>query len=153
RTTVRIKQGESESKFNPVHGDGVVSTVGLQGVNPNGLQVMGFPAISISGVTGLSMVYGGAPDKDTALDETTLNFEDSLNWIHGRHSVRIGGQYLHLASKLSAVPQTVYGAFDFTGEFTGLAFADFLLGLPATSTRQAFKANRKLHQGDSAAYV
>ena len=45
-----------------------------------------------------------------------------------------------------AVPQNVYGAFTFSGAFSGNALADFLFGLPATSTRSHPKVNRPLQQ-------
>jgi hypothetical protein len=90
-TTVRVKQGESESKFNPLHGDSVVSALGIQGVNPNNYQVMGFPSVSISGLTGLAMPFGGGHDKDIAANDQIKTFQDSLTWSHGRHSVNFGG--------------------------------------------------------------
>ena len=56
----------AKPKFTPLHGDSVVNTVGLQGVNPNNYAVMGFPAVSISGLTGLSMVYDGGHNDRSA---------------------------------------------------------------------------------------
>ena len=152
-TTVRVKQGESESKFNPLHGDSVVSTLGIQGVNPNNYQVMGFPSVSISGLTGLSMPFGGGHDKDIAANDQIKTFQDSLTWSHGRHSVKFGGQYQSYHWLEGAVPQNVYGDFSFTGAFTGLGFADFVLGLPSTSTRQAGRLDRTLHQTQSGLFL
>jgi hypothetical protein len=152
-TGVRVKQGESEDKFNPVTGDSVVTAVGLQGVNPNAMTVMSFPSVTIAGMSGLSMPLGGGFDNSVAVADRTISFQDTVAWTFGRHTIRVGGQHLHLSSQQGAVPQDVYGAFDFTGAYTGLAFADFLLGIPATSTRQQIKADRKLQQNESAAYV
>ena len=44
--------GEDEKGVSPLAGDDVVKAIGLQGVNPSGYHVEGFPAMSISGVTG-----------------------------------------------------------------------------------------------------
>lgn len=153
RTTVLTKQGEGEINFTPLHGDSVVSTLGLQGVNPNAYAVMGFPAVSISGVTGLSMALDGGHNNDTAGNDNINTFQDSLIWAHGRHTVKLGGQYQGYHWLQGTVPQNVYGDFTFTGAFTGLGFADFALGLPSTSTRQAGRVDRTLHQSQSGLFL
>jgi hypothetical protein len=152
-TAVKLAQGESEKKFNPLTGDSVVSAIGLIGVNPNAYSVMGFPAVSISGVTGLSMAYGGGYSHNTAGDDSINSVQNSLVWSHGRHAVKFGGQYQKYQWLEGAVPQNVYGDFTFTGAFTGLGFADFALGLPSTSTRQAGRVNRTLHQAQSGLFL
>ena len=152
-TSVMLKQGEAENKFTPLHGDSVVGTLGIVGVNPNGYGVMGFPAASISGVTGLSMAYGGGNNKDTAGNDRINTVQDSLIWSHGRHSLKLGVQYQTYSWLEGAVPQNVYGDFTFTGAFTGLGFADFVLGLPSTSTRQSGKVDRTLQQAQTGVFL
>ena len=152
-TAVVTKQGESERKFNPLTGDSVVSGIGLIGVNPNAYSVMGFPAVTISGVTGLSMAYGGGYSKNIAGNDGINTVQDALIWSHGRHAVKLGGQYQKYHWLEGAVPQNVFGDFTFTGAFTGLGFADFALGLPSISTRQAGKVNRTLHQDQSGLFL
>ena len=152
-TGLQVKQGEAEKKFNPTTGDSVVTAVGLQGVNPNAISVMGFPTETIAGMSGLVMPLGGGFDKEVALADRTIRFQDTVAWNLGRHTFRIGGEHLHLSSLQGAVPQDVYGSFDFTGAFTGNAFADFLLGIPATATRQQIKTDRKLDQASSGAFL
>ncbi len=152
-TAIVTKQGESESKFSPLHGDSVVNTLGIQGVNPNAYAVMGFPALSISGLTGLSMAYDGGHSSDTAANDSINTFQDVLTWSLGRHSLKLGGQYQSYHWLEGTVPQNVYGAFTFTGAFTGLGFADFALGLPSTSTRQAGRVDRTLHQTQSGMFL
>jgi hypothetical protein len=152
-TAVKLAQGESERKINPLTGDSVVSNIGLIGVNPNNFSTMGFPAVSISGITGLSMPFGGGHTDHTAGNDSINTFEDSLIWSHGRHSVKFGGQYQKYQWLEGAVPQNVYGDFTFTGAFTGLGFADFALGLPSLSTRQAGRVDRTLHQSQSGLFL
>jgi hypothetical protein len=152
-TAVVLKQGEAERKINPIAGDSVVANIGLVGVNPNAYNAMGFPAVSISGVTGLSMPYGGGHNKNVAGDDSINTVQDALIWSHGRHSVKVGGQYQKYHWLEGAVPQNVYGDFTFTGAFTGLGFADFALGLPSTSTRQAGRVDRALHQSQSGLFL
>lgn len=152
-TAVQIKQGEAEKGFNPLQGDSVVTTLGLLGVNPNAYAVMGFPAVSISGVTGLSMAYAGGHNKTIAGNDGINSVQDSIIWSHGRNSLKLGGQYQRYTWLEGAVPQNVYGDFTFTGAFTGLGFADFALGLPSTSTRQAGRVDRTLHQEQSGLFL
>ncbi len=152
-TAVVVKQGEAESKFSPLQGNSVVSGLGIQGVNPNAFAVMGFPSVSISGVTGLSMTYDGGHNNNVAANDTIKTFQDSITWSHGRHSVKFGGQYQSYQWLQGDVPQNVFGAFTFTGAFTGLGFADFVLGLPSTSTRQAGRVDRTLHQTQSGLFL
>ena len=153
RTSIKVEQGESEAKFNPLHGDGVVNAIGLQGVNPNGYQVMGFPAVAISGLTGLSLPYDGGHDSNLAQNDGITTVSDGIVWSVGRHGIKAGAQYQAYRWLEGAVPQNVYGSFTFTGAFTGLGFADFVLGLPSTSTRQVGRVDRKLHQDQSGAYL
>ena len=152
-TAVKLAQGESERKTDSLKGDAVVSNIGLIGVNPNAFSTMGFPTVSISGVTGLSMPFGGGHTNYTAGNDSINTFQDSLVWSHGRHSVKFGGQYQKYQWLEGAVPQNVYGAFTFTGAFSGLGFADFALGLPSTSTRQAGRVDRTLHQSQSGLFL
>ena len=152
-TAVKLAQGESERKTNALTGDSVVSNIGLIGVNPNAFSTMGFPTVAISGVTGLSMAFGGGHTNFTAGNDSINTVQDSLVWSLGRHSVKFGGQYQKYQWLEGAVPQNVYGAFTFTGAFTGLGFADFALGLPSTSTRQAGRVDRTLHQSQSGLFL
>jgi len=153
RTRYRVKQGESEGDVDPMRGDSVVSTLGLQGVNPNGYSVMGFPAVAVSGLTGLSMGLDGGHTDNTAHNDGIDNLEDSITWSFGSHAVKAGVQYMQFGWQQGAVPQTVYGSFDFTGAFTGLGFADFVLGLPATSARRNVRINRRPHQRQTGAFL
>jgi hypothetical protein len=63
-------------------------------------------------------------NEDTELTE-------SLSWIHGAHSFKVGIQYLHLQYLNRSWFQS-QGGFTFTGIFTGNSAADFLLGTAQT---------------------
>jgi hypothetical protein len=153
QTGTQIKQGESESKTAPQTGDVFTGTLGLEGVNPYAFSTQGFPALSITGLTGLSTVYGGGNTNNIAETDKVTTVEDSVTWSRGRHSIKAGAQYYRFAWTQDTIPQCVYGAFSFTGEFTGLPFADFLLGLPATSTRCDVKPDRTIRQNQTGAFL
>jgi outer membrane receptor protein involved in Fe transport len=67
--------------------------------------------------------------------EETFHLGNSLTWIKGRHSFKMGGEYLPQRYTSWRLPN--YGRFDFNNAFTRYAFADFLLGVP----QQTFRAS------------
>ena len=50
----------------------------------------------------------------------------------GAHRIKFGGYFFHLQFRPEQ-PDNARGAFTYTGQFTGNAFADFLLGYPTTA--------------------
>jgi hypothetical protein len=77
-----------------------------------------FPVIGVAG----SMSLGGNGQSVRAFQQH-FNLEDSLTYVHGRHTFRFGGGYTH--SRVSLANFTFFGAALF------LSWPDFLLGLPA----------------------
>ena len=64
---------------------------------------------------------------------STNQIGENLIWVHGKHNFTFGGEYRRLDfNQLSQ--QNPRGSFVFTGAFTGNDFADFLEGVPATSS-------------------
>jgi hypothetical protein len=59
--------------------------------------------------------------------DTQYNFSPSIILIRGRHTLQFGVQYL-IALDNYTQTNTAGGSFGFTGAYTGLALADFLLG-------------------------
>ena len=73
--------------------------------------------------------------------------KDSLSMSRGNHSFKFGGE----VSYEKIVHDTLldnYGVFTFNGSKTGNAYADFLLGLPATMTQDA-----PVRKTDNGAYI
>jgi len=66
---------------------------------------------------------------------TNIQFIDNLTWIKGSHTFKFGGDVrkIRAESALGFTTGNNYGDFNFTGAFTGNAFADFLLGTPAST--------------------
>jgi hypothetical protein len=106
-------------------GDKIVSQVGLQGITNTGIP--GQPTISISGLTGTSSYS----IHDKALD----NFEatDNVSWTNGKHAFKFGADFIRDLNNQNYLPNNLYGSFSFTGRYSGVAYADFLLGLPQTT--------------------
>jgi len=100
---------------------------GIQG-NDQAPAFWGPPSLSFSGgITGLS-------DANFSRNHNNTNqVGESLIWIRGKNNFTFGGDFRRLDyNQLSQ--QNPRGGFVFTGAFTGNDFADFLEGLPATSS-------------------
>ncbi len=109
----------------------LVAMLGLQGVNQQNLKSGGgSPVFAISGYSSISTAAGGY-----LLNDKNFNYADNVTWAKGRHVVKFGGE-LRTYSRFDArVPNENYGSFSYNGNWTGNAYADFMLGLPLTSTR------------------
>ena len=67
--------------------------------------------------------------------------DDTLNWIHGKHTIALGGQMRWTEFNIFQLPAQE-GVFNFSGQFTenpstgdgGNTMADMLLGLPIFAT-------------------
>jgi hypothetical protein len=122
--------GSTVDNYTPLSGDQVVSKIGLQGVNPRGLSAMGSPTMNIDGVASLAVQPGGP-----RVDNQNYSYADSLSWSKGRHVLKFGGEQRLLSNFTGQIPEGTYGIFNFDGRFTGYPYADFLLGLPGSSSR------------------
>ena len=111
------------------------------GVNvPNDVPLnYGLPDVSLSNFQGLSETQ---PSFSIA---QTISYTQVVSWIHGKHNMRYGFDYRRVHRDFLAGSNGT-GAFTFTGLFTqeragsqavtgtGSSLADFLLGLPQSTT-------------------
>jgi hypothetical protein len=103
------------------------SHVGLQGVSTDPRDV-GYPQIS---TRGLYSTFGDPTSFVTRANEHVEVYENvSVN--RGAHRLKAGGYYFGLHFRPEQ-PDNARGAFTYTGQFTGNAFADFLLGYPTSA--------------------
>jgi hypothetical protein len=103
--------------------------------------ISSLPAFSFSGYAGFSGNAGDGRPKWQNRGEYEIT--DNLTWIKGRHILKFGGR-IYRRNILFTDAREHNGAYGFTGVMTqdpasaagtGDAFADFLLGYPANSTR------------------
>jgi hypothetical protein len=129
------------TSWNPTVGQ-FGNTLGIGNGNPAGLD--GLLALNFQDNGALNL---GNAETGEDFDDQVWQAEDAVTWIHGRHTFKFGGQYVHNIIK------TFYpgnngelGLMDFDGRFTsdtvgaaatgaGYGAADFFLGLPETIGR------------------
>jgi len=134
-----IKDGQNVDGVQPVSAAAIVKKVGLQGVNQQGLdRPGGSPVFRISGFPTIDARLGGF-----LLSSRNFNFADSVTWAAGRHVVKFGGELRMYSSFDGQIPNANFGDFTFNARWSGNAYADFMLGLPFSSTRLNPIVNRK----------
>jgi len=132
----------------PFKGDQAVKQIGLQGVNPKGYSAEGFPRMDISGYPSLYTQPGGERQNDH-----DWGYADTATWSTGRHVIKFGGEYKPQSRFSGFIPEGTYGSFSFNGSLSGYGYADFLLGLPFTSTRLDPLTNRTLRDSELGMFV
>jgi hypothetical protein len=110
----------------PVVGSQILSEVGIQGVVTSGLPT--YPVFQVSGLT--------SPYDTPYFGGVTTNFQwtDNVSWVRGSHSMKFGLDVIRDRDSSFYYGGSVYGTYSFTGAFTGAAYADFLLGLPQSTS-------------------
>ena len=104
--------------------------------------IQGDPTLPRLNITGFFTGQTSIAGPDAGSDFFAV--KDSISMSHGNHSFKFGGEI----SYEQIVHDTLldnYGVFAFNASKTGNAYADFLLGLPATMTQDA--PIRKLDNG------
>jgi hypothetical protein len=130
----------------PISGADAVSRLGLTGLDLGDVpNVNAFPTFNFSDSTGFSSI---GRDKTGVLRSQTIQLTDNLSWIKGKHTMRFGVDFRRVRYEdlESFGGSNDFGAFTFNaGIFSGNAFADLLLGLPATSYVAQSGADTRLH--------
>jgi hypothetical protein len=136
----------------------IISQLGIQGVGFGGKGAFGAPWFNVQGYSGMGDTFIATPMHAW---DTVLEARDSLNWQHGRHSLKFGGSFRYYIWPMWGFFQN-RGYYQFTNGFTtrtatndgtGSALGSFLLGLPAVKQRQAGIPQMQLRQWYADAFV
>jgi hypothetical protein len=125
--------------FPDLVGSDIISSLGIQGISTQGIH--GVPYITVTGLTGTNQASNGL-----SLD-TNFEWTDNLSWTHGNHAMKFGFDAIRDQIGGYTVG-AAYGNFGFTTAYTGVAYADFLLGLPQT-TQLNIPAPNQYQRGSS----
>lgn len=120
-----------------INGQRMVSEYGLRGLAPDlpnvgGIHRVFFDQLGISAVTSRATC-------DPCDQQTAHSFYQTLTWIQGKHTMKMGVNLRHSRFEQLRQPDALFGQTRFSTRFTGHTYADFLLGIPTTLTR-AFPA-------------
>src|SRR5262245_20229521 len=117
----------SGGQVSPNEGVPFAASVGLQGVTQDPRD-LGYPQVSFGGL--FSTI--GDPASFVSRDNHSFELYDNFLWDRGAHRIKFGGYLFNL--RFNPVnPQNARGAFTFNGQWSGNAFADFLLGYPSAA--------------------
>jgi hypothetical protein len=129
----------------------IVSQLGILGIGFGGKGAFGAPWFNVQGYSGMGDSFLATPMHAW---DTILEARDSMNWQHGRHSLKFGGSFRYFIWPMWGFFQN-RGYYQFTNGFTtrtatndgtGSALGSFLLGLPAVKQRQAGIPQMQLRQ-------
>jgi Carboxypeptidase regulatory-like domain len=113
----------------PHNGPALINQLGLQGLTP--ADVNSVPIFTITGFTGVT-----ADNYWGWVNERAHNFVDNISWIRHDHTFKAGVEVRrNLGAQYPLALNNTLGNFGFSGIYTGFAYADFLLGIPQTSSR------------------
>jgi outer membrane receptor protein involved in Fe transport len=114
-------------------GQPLATQLGIPGINdPNNPLTGGLPNILIGGLNNL----GNGDWFPEVLHENNYQLLDSFTYIHGRHSLKMGGDLRRRQHGFFQV-QNIRGDLYYTGQFTSDPLADFLIGYTQSLFRDA----------------
>jgi len=92
-----------------------------------------FPKITIDQGAGAGCIAEGAGcnengNIDATLGQGAYNVGDILTLIHGKHTIKLGGEYDRYYQNYTSWGDITSGNFEFNGSVTGIPYADFLSG-------------------------
>jgi hypothetical protein len=92
--------------------------------------------------------YGDLGDGSATPEQfRTEHYElgDTVNWIKGAHVINLGADFVREHEDQRFDPQ-IRGIYNFSGEYSGNSFSDFLLGLPVSASRELLEAGENIFE-------
>lgn len=131
----------------PNAGRSVVADSGLQ-LGSNLPDVPAMPEMDIQGFSSLGQTSAAG------WEWNTYHFQDALHIVKGKHNLSIGTQISQYNGTMyPSSPSQAYGVFGFDGRFSNDPYADFLLGIPSTSSRRTSVSPTFPHRLNKEFYV
>jgi len=116
---VQVGQNHTTANFSGSAG----TLFGIPGLTTNYLPALGFSGGYVNSF--------GTKDSVTDNYDTSIQYSDVLDWVHGKHNTRFGFQGWRIRTTgLFNGNNGQSGSFGFTSKFSGSPETDFLLGLP-----------------------
>jgi hypothetical protein len=103
---------------------------GIPGFDQTSAVFPGFPGISIAGYAGINGNFW----EPIISPQNRFMLNDTFTWLKGAHTIRLGGSAMQWRTSASNAAWS-RGRFTFNGDYTGNAFADYMLGIPYSGGR------------------
>lgn len=117
--------------FNPregeISGQEIIDMLGIEGLPKQPADLKNLPMV---GISNFALIYQVAKGKPA---ENTFQVIDQMTWIKGAHTIKFGGEYRPQQANNYDYPS--FGNYNFSNRFSGYSYADFLLGLPQSTSR------------------
>ncbi len=110
---------------------GLLGSLGIAGLTILDDLDEGYPSFDISGYASL----GGDSDWPETAFMNNLEINPAFEYVRGRHNLEFSAGIGASQINNTRTGGTRRGSFEFSGSYTGDAFADFLLGLPNVAER------------------
>ncbi|HZO57315.1 MAG TPA: TonB-dependent receptor [Bryobacteraceae bacterium] len=123
-----------------VVGSDLIRQFGIIGVPTTGVKTG--PNFAINGVQAWNPDTNSNNYQDNP--QTTLQWIDNVSWTRGRHFLKFGADIVRDRFNGNNIASNVYGTYNFNGNYTGIGYADFLLGIPQTTSLALPNPNRHL---------
>lgn len=124
-----------------------------QRVGAEALDTFGHPRVQFGNY---AIFNNGGRNTYRPMDQKLMTFGDTLSWIHGTHSVRVGADFVrnYAQDGFANNRGQVRGAINYTGNAVD-AFTRFLLGLPANQAQYvtALRPPMEVHNWESGFYI
>jgi len=110
----------------------------------------GIPQVTVTG-------YNGFPSARTFVrDDPHWQISDTLSWTRNKHTLNIGFNYLHYHTgntDLSSQGGTLTFSNTSTGPTSGYAMADWLLGLPSSTSNTPYRYRNDVNLDNYSLFV
>ena len=115
-----------------------------------GIPDKGIPTVNVTGYNAFSS------SRTFVRDDPHWQWSDTISWTHGRHTTNIGFNYLHYHTgntDLSSQGGTLTFSSTSTGPTTGYALADWLLGLPSSTSTTPYRYRNDVNLNNVSAFL
>jgi len=130
---------------------GILASLGINGVQTLDDSDEGYPEITISGYPTLGQSHRNQSPRTSY--SNNLAFAGNTTYVRRNHKFSFGLEVRNSQLNNYRSGGARRGEFDFYGDFSGHAFADFMLGIPATATRGMGSDRADLRQRSWKAYL
>ena len=134
-----------------ISGSELVRELGLTGLAPGLPDVPGVLNVNFTGL-GLAALTA-TTICDPCNNHFKHSFNEQLSWFARAHSVKAGVNVANGRFKQYQEAANLFGSHTYSGAFSGFAYSDFLLGIPATAQRNFPAAKQDFQNWDYSFFV